>query len=131
MRYVLPLNSNSSSTDVCVSSAAKSLRSIALFSLSCPLAVPYKAKQMPSKIVVFPAPVFPEITNKRLSSSSRKSMISVSLYGPNAVIVNFNGITLNAPPSVRSEEHTSELQSRGHLVCSLLLEKKKKDIETS
>src|SRR5437660_3443235 len=26
----------------------------------------------------------------------------------------------------RSEEHTSELQSRGHLVCRLLLEKKKK-----
>src|SRR2546429_2946239 len=29
-----------------------------------------------------------------------------------------------APPS-RSEEHTSELQSRLHLVCRLLLEKKK------
>src|SRR5690625_5472200 len=28
--------------------------------------------------------------------------------------------------AVRSEEHTSELQSRGHLVCRLLLEKKKK-----
>src|SRR5207253_5161421 len=27
--------------------------------------------------------------------------------------------------AVRSEEHTSELQSRGHLVCRLLLEKKK------
>src|SRR5690625_6747673 len=27
---------------------------------------------------------------------------------------------------VRSEEHTSELQSRGHLVCRLLLEKKNK-----
>src|SRR5690625_6824232 len=27
--------------------------------------------------------------------------------------------------SIRSEEHTSELQSRGHLVCRLLLEKKK------
>src|SRR5690625_5504783 len=26
--------------------------------------------------------------------------------------------------NVRSEEHTSELQSRGHLVCRLLLEKK-------
>src|SRR5437870_10516888 len=26
---------------------------------------------------------------------------------------------------LRSEEHTSELQSRGHLVCRLLLEKKK------
>src|SRR5690554_7450048 len=27
---------------------------------------------------------------------------------------------------IRSEEHTSELQSRPHLVCRLLLEKKKK-----
>src|SRR2546422_6703816 len=31
-------------------------------------------------------------------------------------------------PDVRSEEHTSELQSRLHLVCRLLLEKKKKKI---
>src|SRR5437870_7632319 len=31
----------------------------------------------------------------------------------------------------RSEEHTSELQSRGHLVCRLLLEKKKKRIVTT
>src|SRR5439155_4873709 len=30
-----------------------------------------------------------------------------------------------APRWARSEEHTSELQSRGHLVCRLLLEKKK------
>src|SRR5687768_17724242 len=30
----------------------------------------------------------------------------------------------------RSEEHTSELQSRLHLVCRLLLEKKKKVINT-
>src|SRR5437870_7441377 len=29
------------------------------------------------------------------------------------------------PVKTRSEEHTSELQSRGHLVCRLLLEKKK------
>src|SRR5690625_6051937 len=29
-------------------------------------------------------------------------------------------------PTRRSEEHTSELQSRGHLVCRLLLEKKNK-----
>src|SRR2546422_10306332 len=39
--------------------------------------------------------------------------------------------TINTAPSrfmrnVRSEEHTSELQSRLHLVCRLLLEKKKK-----
>src|SRR5690554_3907323 len=31
-------------------------------------------------------------------------------------------------PNPRSEEHTSELQSRPHLVCRLLLEKKKKNI---
>src|SRR2546422_8606559 len=31
----------------------------------------------------------------------------------------------------RSEEHTSELQSRLHLVCRLLLEKKKKETEWS
>src|SRR3989449_8406245 len=32
----------------------------------------------------------------------------------------------SADPQKRSEEHTSELQSRLHLVCRLLLEKKKK-----
>src|SRR5215212_11148293 len=31
------------------------------------------------------------------------------------------------PPCRRSEEHTSELQSLRHLVCRLLLEKKKKN----
>src|SRR5690625_6423313 len=30
-------------------------------------------------------------------------------------------------PHPRSEEHTSELQSRGHLVCRLLLEKKNRN----
>src|SRR2546421_6316777 len=33
---------------------------------------------------------------------------------------------LSASASARSEEHTSELQSRSDLVCRLLLEKKKK-----
>src|SRR5690625_2145200 len=43
-----------------------------------------------------------------------------------------DAITLNplmgmdtVQPFLRSEEHTSELQSRGHLVCRLLLDKKK------
>src|SRR2546421_2144052 len=34
-----------------------------------------------------------------------------------------------APPEPRSEEHTSELQSRSDLVCRLLLEKKKEKKE--
>src|SRR5690625_6475351 len=33
---------------------------------------------------------------------------------------------ISTTTQVRSEEHTSELQSRGHLVCRLLLEKKKR-----
>src|SRR5687768_18054420 len=33
--------------------------------------------------------------------------------------------------TMRSEEHTSELQSRLHLVCRLLLEKKKKKLNDS
>src|SRR5439155_9711235 len=37
-----------------------------------------------------------------------------------------SSITWNATSPDRSEEHTSELQSRGHLVCRLLLEKKKR-----
>src|SRR5690625_6567649 len=34
-------------------------------------------------------------------------------------------VLVQSRPGTRSEEHTSELQSRGHLVCRLLLEKKK------
>src|SRR5690625_5437506 len=41
-------------------------------------------------------------------------------YGGWAIIVIYRD---DSEP--RSEEHTSELQSRGHLVCRLLLEKKK------
>src|SRR3712207_8950151 len=37
------------------------------------------------------------------------------------------GPTEEAGRSARSEEHTSELQSRQYLVCRLLLEKKKKN----
>src|SRR2546428_10149176 len=38
----------------------------------------------------------------------------------------FNGWSISPIIKMRSEEHTSELQSRSDLVCRLLLEKKKK-----
>src|SRR5690554_7097800 len=44
--------------------------------------------------------------------------------GKNVAELIEDGSTLQA--GIRSEEHTSELQSRPHLVCRLLLEKKKK-----
>src|SRR5690625_5636932 len=39
---------------------------------------------------------------------------------------NYNKRSYDRTKWYRSEEHTSELQSRGHLVCRLLLEKKNK-----
>src|SRR3712207_8726421 len=48
-----------------------------------------------------------------------------------AVPANLAGIpAISVPGGLRSEEHTSELQSRQYLVCRLLLEKKKQQ-ETS
>src|SRR5258707_2262921 len=42
-----------------------------------------------------------------------------------SVLLSFAGGVLGLVLAVRSEEHTSELQSRQYLVCRLLLEKKK------
>src|SRR5690349_23921357 len=46
-------------------------------------------------------------------------------HGPAAADVADGGVALGHLPQSRSEEHTSELQSRRDLVCRLLLEKKK------
>src|SRR5690554_7078965 len=63
------------------------------------------------------------------------STVSETLNIPYEVLVNkteyvvahqpFENLIMNELVSARSEEHTSELQSRPHLVCRLLLEKKK------
>src|SRR3989442_11964760 len=46
--------------------------------------------------------------------------------GPAVAVPELNSTGADQKVSERSEEHTSELQSRPHLVCRLLLEKKKK-----
>src|SRR5690348_17658681 len=54
---------------------------------------------------------------------------SAGIVGPYVLIVWTGDFTGKGNPSfigIRSEEHTSELQSPVHLVCRLLLEKKKK-----
>src|SRR5690625_6332701 len=40
------------------------------------------------------------------------------------ILDNYSCSGIRMRNKIRSEEHTSELQSRGHLVCRLLLEKK-------
>src|SRR5690348_16759045 len=58
------------------------------------------------------------------------------VFGPVAALIPFDDeadairIANDTPYGLRSEEHTSELQSPVHLVCRLLLEKKKKKKQT-
>src|SRR2546422_7205687 len=59
------------------------------------------------------------------ASAARASACWWAAAGRGTANVNWPG-HCSSPPSWRSEEHTSELQSRLHLVCRLLLEKKKK-----
>src|SRR3712207_8089860 len=53
---------------------------------------------------------------------SHKSRIPFQQYQP-APVYGISGTPM--VPALRSEEHTSELQSRQYIVCRLLLEKKK------
>src|SRR5690625_5306082 len=54
----------------------------------------------------------------------QKAIMDVALHFANYIRSNKEKFPPNELGNIRSEEHTSELQSRGHLVCSLLLEKK-------
>src|SRR5690625_5543747 len=54
------------------------------------------------------------------SSTPACSLVAANGFSPYTCLP-----AANAAWAIRSEEHTSELQSRGHLVCRLLLEKKK------
>src|SRR5262245_65225539 len=70
--------------------------------------------------------LFPYTTLFRSSSASMSPATLTALR-----LLTTNGTLVACRPrratSVRSEEHTSELQSLRHLVCRLLLEKKKKN----
>src|SRR5690554_7267990 len=61
-----------------------------------------------------------EISTKTNSHKTMQHQIAPSLLA-----ADFSNLA-GEVAMIRSEEHTSELQSRPHLVCRLLLEKKKK-----
>src|SRR2546422_877745 len=61
--------------------------------------------------------------NSRASSGGETRVIR-GTYGPRGIYTHLTARALQLWKE-RSEEHTSELQSRLHLVCRLLLEKKK------
>src|SRR5256884_2147721 len=53
------------------------------------------------------------------------SLVGLFLIRSHSLYFKISGLVVAAAALARSEEHTSELQSRLHLVCRLLLEKKK------
>src|SRR5690348_17909815 len=78
----------------------------------------------------FPTRRSSDLTGLALASMARMTLCRLG----SAVIFSVLNSRMSAPPekalgepiSTRSEEHTSELQSPVHLVCRLLLEKKKR-----
>src|SRR5690625_6752087 len=62
------------------------------------------------------------------NGAGKSTLLSIisRLMKPDGGTVSIDGSDINRIHSERSEEHTSELQSRGHLVCRLLLEKQNK-----
>src|SRR5690625_6347049 len=59
------------------------------------------------------------------------ALLWMNIYSIYTWLIIFVVLVLGAVGFIdRSEEHTSELQSRGHLVCRLLLEKKKAQYKT-
>src|SRR2546422_8162169 len=67
----------------------------------------------------------------RGTGSSREPVALAPVRNPVGLDVHEHLGAGEAPADLRSEEHTSELQSRLHLVCRLLLEKKKKTIQAT
>src|SRR3712207_7666001 len=70
--------------------------------------------------------LFPYTTLFRSASTPRYRTVLSSLVWPSRICT-----ALRLPVRLRSEEHTSELQSRQYLVCRLLLEKKTPPTATS
>src|SRR2546422_5714658 len=69
---------------------------------------------------------------RQLLAFSRRQVLAPRVLDLNGVVAGIDNMLRRligadvALKTARSEEHTSELQSRLHLVCRLLLEKKKK-----
>src|SRR5258708_13000268 len=80
----------------------------------------------PPRSTLFPYTTLFRSVNDRLAGDARNT-----LHGPGLVNLDLN-LSRDFPFSKksRSEEHTSELQSPDHLVCRLLLEKKKNKTKT-
>src|SRR5258708_21770281 len=77
----------------------------------------------PAPTEIYPLPLHAALPIGRSPATTRRS---VDLPQPDGPTSASSSPRPTPKPTSRSEEHTSELQSPDHLVCRLLLEKKKK-----
>src|SRR5690554_105869 len=85
----------------------------------------YFCQSLKKDVLIFGHPFLTFLTLGKFNcyficSVGRSTIKSLSFKSPKTSVMVSNRMP-------RSEEHTSELQSRPHLVCRLLLEKKKKN----
>src|SRR5207253_9341776 len=83
------------------------------FSFNAPAPSEIYSLSLHDALPIFANVALPYMAGNLGASNDESTWILTSYLVSNAIVL-------------RSEEHTSELQSRGHLVCRLLLEKKKK-----
>src|SRR5690554_6849209 len=112
------------SSSAVVSGLAKARSVLARSEAEIPVVQPSPSKSTETVNGVACKEVFrPTIISRSSSSHLRSDKgAQMSPLPYLAIKLTFSGVINSA----RSEEHTSELQSRPHLVCRLLLEKKKK-----
>src|SRR2546422_7406276 len=80
----------------------------------------------PPRSTLFPYTTLFRSESRMLTEAATEAGLGLSAAEIRNILNKANGFFV-----YRSEEHTSELQSRLHLVCRLLLEKKKKKVLTN
>src|SRR5690625_5574346 len=84
--------------------------------------------ELPEKALLGGCAAGTSCQQRRIPEYRQVAPFEAQLTGLDVAVYQFrlHGTAVTRAEGARSEEHTSELQSRGHLVCRLLLEKIKK-----
>src|SRR5690625_6451391 len=124
--FIYPLADYSSWTPFSIACQASVAHLIRAGNLETPCNASISAKSSSPRSTSSPIIIWEKNADMFNASDSFFPLIACVIIDADAMLMehpspsNFTSFTMS---SSRSEEHTSELQSRGHLVCRLLLEK--------